>query len=77
MRTTHNKPCPECEGQGTRLFERVFAHNCSRDVGFIEEYEADCDNCFGSGEIEVEDEDYEDERGDWLYHQRKDDEVDL
>jgi hypothetical protein len=52
------------------LFERVFPHNCSRDVGFIEEYEADCDNCGGSGEIE--DEDYEIERGDWLYHQRED-----
>ena len=70
MGMTHNKPCPECEGRGTMLFERVFPHNCSRDVGFIEEYEADCDNCGGSGEIE--DEDYEIERGDWLYHQRED-----
>ena len=76
---THTKPCPECEGKGTVLYERAHLHNCSRDVGFLEEYEDDCENCGGSGEIDYEEEDYEDyenERGDWLYQQQKDGELD-
>ena len=72
--TKHTKPCPECQGSGTMLFERVYRQSSSRDVGFIEEYEDECTNCGGSGEIE--DEDYEEERGDWLYHKLKDEERD-
>jgi DnaJ-class molecular chaperone len=54
---THYKPCPECEGRGTVLYERVHSHNFGRDVGFIEEYEDVCENCDGLGQIE----DYDDE----------------
>jgi len=68
------KPCPECEGRGTVLYERVFTHNYGRDVGFIEEYEDTCENCGGTGQIE--DDDYEEEKGDWLYHKLKDEEMD-
>ena len=71
---TYYKTCPECEGQGTVLYERVFTHNYGRDVGFIEEYEDTCENCGGTGEIE--DDDYEEEKGDWLYHKLKDEEMD-
>jgi RecJ-like exonuclease len=42
--------------------------------GFIEEYEDACKNCGGDGQIE--DDDYEEERGDWLYHKLKDEEMD-
>jgi DnaJ-class molecular chaperone len=57
------KPCPECEGQGTVLCERVYTHD----------YEDACENCDGTGQIE--DDDYEEERGDWLYHKLKDEET--
>jgi DnaJ-class molecular chaperone len=72
--THHTKPCPECQGSGTQLYERVHRHSASNDSGFIEEYEDDCENCHGSGEI-VDDE-YEEELGDWLYHKLKDEEMD-
>jgi DnaJ-class molecular chaperone len=69
------KPCPECEGQGSVLYERVHSHNVGRDVGFIEEYEDACENCGGTGQIEDDDYD-EEEEGDWLYHKLKDEEMD-
>jgi len=67
----YTKPCPECQGSGTQLFERVHRHSASRDVGIIEEYEDDCESCYGSGEIEADD--YDEERGDWLLHKLQDD----
>ena len=75
---THHKPCPECEGRGTVTYERVYTHNYGRDVGFIEEYEDDCSNCGGDGQVEWDDEDYaeyEAERGDWLMHKHQDEEM--
>ena len=77
--TTKMKPCPECDGTGRMIYERAYQHSASRDVGEIEEYEEDCENCCGDGEIEDEEDEYEDdedERGDWLYHKRKDEELD-
>jgi len=78
--TTKMKPCPECDGTGRMIYERAYQHSASRDVGEIEEYEEDCENCCGDGEIEDEEyeeyEDDEDERGDWLYQKRKDEELD-
>jgi DnaJ-class molecular chaperone len=53
---TYYKPCPECGGRGTVLYERVYSHNYGRDVGFIEEYEDTCENCDGLGQIEDYDE---------------------
>ena len=46
------KACPECNGSGTIVYERVYCHSPSRDVGFVEEYEDNCENCHGSGEID-------------------------
>lgn len=51
------KRCPECEGQGQREFERVCRASASNPYGDIEGYMAECDNCYGSGEIEVDEED--------------------
>jgi hypothetical protein len=65
------KACPECNGSGTIVYERVYSHNVGRDVGFIEEYEDNCENCHGSGEID--DPDDEEDRGDWLLHKLQDD----
>jgi DnaJ-class molecular chaperone len=60
---THYKPCPECKGQGSVLYERVYySHNYGRDVGFIEEYEDTCENCGGTGQIE--DDGYNEEEDD-------------
>ena len=73
------KPCPECEGRGTVLYERVYTHNYGRDVGFIEEYEDACENCDGTGQVEYDEDDYaeyEAERGDWLMHCMQDEEMD-
>jgi DnaJ-class molecular chaperone len=76
---THYKPCPECEGQGSVLYERVHSHNVGRDVGFIEEYEDTCENCDGTGQVEYDEDDYAEyvaERGDWLMHCMQDEEMD-
>ena len=74
------KPCPECKGQGTALYERPCPASFSTPYGDIEEYEDDCDNCGGSGQIEADEDEEEefdeDERGDWLMHKRQDEEMD-
>lgn len=66
------KPCPECDGSGYVTVEIERPMSFSNPYGFIDEEEEECSNCDGSGEIE--DEDYEDERGDWLLHKMRDDE---
>lgn len=69
------KPCPECNGEGEREFERVHRASASNPYGDIEGYMAECDNCHGSGEIEDDEEDMlcdRDEYGDWLYERAKD-----
>ena len=73
------KRCPECEGQGQREFERVHRASASNPYGDIEGYMAECDNCHGTGEIEIEVEEEDmidmcdrDEYGDWLYERAKD-----
>ena len=53
------KPCPECEGQGQREFERYCRASASNPYGDIESYMAECDNCSGSGEIDDDAEDDE------------------
>lgn len=63
----HKKECPECEGRGWATYEKTTKNG-------YEEYNADCDNCDGSGEI-VDDE-YEEGLGDWLMHKRQDEEYD-
>lgn len=69
--------CPECRGSGTATYERACYASFSTPYGDYEEYEDDCENCGGSGEIEVEEEDFdEDDRGDWLMHKRQDEEMD-
>ena len=73
---TTTKPCPECQGSGTQTYERVHRHSASNDSGFIEEYEDDCENCGGVGEIDDDMEEYDEERGDWLMHKRQDEEMD-
>lgn len=65
------KACPECNGSGTIVYERVHCHSPSRDVGFVEENEDNCETCHGSGEIEADD--YDEEEGDWLLHKLQDD----
>jgi len=58
------KPCPECEGQGQREFERYCRASASNPYGDIEGYMAECDNCHGSGEIEDDEEEEEDDEDD-------------
>ena len=72
-----SKPCPECEGQGQREFERVHRASASNPYGDIESYMAKCDNCSGSGEIDDDAEDEidmcdRDEYSDWMYERAKD-----
>lgn len=71
--TTHTKKCPECEGQGTVTYERERPMSFSNPYGFVEEYEEECSNCGGEGE--VIDEDYEEGLGDWLLHKQQDEEL--
>lgn len=71
----YTKACPECQGSGTVVYERPVRASSSVDSGFIEEYEDDCENCGGCGEID-DMEEYDEERGDWLLHKRQDEEMD-
>ena len=43
--------CPECEGEGYNYYERPVKRFSASDIGELEEYRADCDNCDGSGEV--------------------------
>jgi len=71
----YTKACPECQGSGTAVYERSVRASASNPDGYLEEYEDDCENCGGEGVIDCYPED-EDDRGDWLMHERKDREDD-
>ena len=71
----YTKACPECQGSGIVVYERPVRASSSVDSGFIEEYEDDCENCGGYGEIDDDMEEYDEERGDWLMHKRQDEEM--
>lgn len=47
-------PCPECGGDGHVTYERAVPASFSNPYGYYLEYEATCDNCSGSGEIEAD-----------------------
>ncbi|HEX5704895.1 MAG TPA: hypothetical protein VFX97_16980 [Pyrinomonadaceae bacterium] len=50
MSDTVEKPCPDCEGSGVRLYElRTYG---GRRTG--EEELRDCETCSGEGRVEVE-----------------------
>jgi Zn-finger nucleic acid-binding protein len=46
--------CPECKGVGKEIAERNVMMSKDNPYGYIEEYERDCRNCDGLGEIERE-----------------------
>ncbi len=50
--------CPECKGSGRETAERDVPMSFSNSYGYVEDYERDCTNCSGMGEIER---DWEDE----------------
>jgi DnaJ-class molecular chaperone len=41
------KECPECEGRGWATYEKTTKYGYS-------EYNADCDNCSATGQIEID-----------------------
>jgi len=45
-------PCPECGGEGHCEYERAIV-DYNRG-GYLEAYYADCEECRGSGEIELD-----------------------
>lgn len=55
------KECPECNGVGRLLLEVEVSPTSGNPYGYPLEEEFDCDNCGGSGEIEVSDLDLLDE----------------
>ena len=50
--------CLECEGTGAAFIEVARPHNFNRDIGYLEEQviEGGCEECGGTGRLEVEDE---------------------
>jgi hypothetical protein len=48
--------CPECMGEGTCTYDRFVPTGFSNPYGYYEDYIAECDNCEGSGTVEVEEE---------------------
>ena len=50
--------CLECEGTGAAFIEVARPQNFDRDIGYLEEQVIDggCEECGGTGEVEVEDE---------------------
>ena len=52
--------CPECMGEGTCTYDRFVPQGFSNAYGYYEDYITECDNCEGSGTVEVEEEEEED-----------------
>tara|TARA_R110002126_G_scaffold32307_1_gene102710 strand:+ start:651 stop:872 length:222 start_codon:yes stop_codon:yes gene_type:complete len=52
--------CPECMGEGTCTYDRFVPTGFSNPYGYYEDYVTECDNCEGSGTVEVEEEEEED-----------------
>ncbi len=50
------KECPECVGEGVIQREDYRPQNFDRDVGVIDLTFVPCEECGGTGEVEVEDE---------------------
>ena len=50
------KRCPDCDGEGIIELEVPRPHNFNRDVGVIDVTPVPCEECGGTGEMEVEDE---------------------
>lgn len=50
------KKCPDCDGEGIIELEVPRPHNVNRDVGVIDTTPVPCEECGGTGEMEVEDE---------------------
>ena len=50
--------CLECEGTGAAFIEVPRPQNFDRDIGYLDEevIEGGCEECGGTGEVEVEDE---------------------
>ncbi len=44
--------CPECDGTGEQTRERAVPMSFTNPYGYLEEYQVECDNCHGLGEIE-------------------------
>ncbi len=59
MTMFRTKDCPQCDGQGSETVDVPRPQSFSRDVGELHEELRTCDMCGGSGE--VEDDEYEDE----------------
>jgi|TARA_R110000850_G_scaffold248862_1_gene373759 DnaJ-class molecular chaperone len=49
--------CPECEGNGMVEVEFAVPHNCNRDIGYLDTRMEECENCYGSGQVEKEEDD--------------------
>jgi hypothetical protein len=47
------KPCPQCEGDGVCAYEEAVADY--EHGGYLEEVYGECDMCWGSGEVEDDD----------------------
>ena len=50
------KVCGECDGEGIIELEVPRPHNFNRDVGVIDTTPVPCEECGGTGRLEVEDE---------------------
>lgn len=48
--------CPECKGTGEQTMERAVPMGFTNPYGYLEEYQAACENCNGLGEIERDEE---------------------
>tara|TARA_R110000803_G_scaffold147844_2_gene213319 strand:- start:1184 stop:1360 length:177 start_codon:yes stop_codon:yes gene_type:complete len=44
--------CPECKGEGVATYERMIPQGFNTPIPELEEYKDNCDNCYGSGQIE-------------------------
>lgn len=46
--------CPDCDGDGEVEIEVPRPHNVNRDVGVLDAKNVECDECGGSGRLDVE-----------------------
>lgn len=46
--------CPECGGDGTAEYEIEVPMSFSNPIGFLDTELGECENCHGTGQIEVD-----------------------
>lgn len=71
----HMETCPDCKGHGAFVIIEEAEVFIRGEPGLVNRIPkpTTCETCHGTGEVEADAEEYENERGDWLRDRRLED----